>query len=269
MSKPININFLNGIRKDIALSLTDNKNQTCLNGRAASVFTAIDGAVTRLLCTRSLKFADIFQTLYNIADSVKDFFQNNYLKMVNFCKNLANKIMNTFNSFGNHSGGRKDIVSAAEGYVGKVNNRKAGNTLFSEGRDEAWCADTVTFIVKDVAGNRLPYDFGSPAVSNIRAWGMKHNAYRETSTLTAANRSDYILKNVKPGDIMIEKRNGKSHTGIVTRVYQKNGEVWFDTIEGNAGFGAKDKKDYKLGKKSYPATSATLSGFVKLDQWLK
>lgn len=261
----IDINSLNGIQKDIAVLLTDGKKQTSLNGNAESVFTKVNSAVTGLLDSKDLTFSKIYQAIYKIASAVKDFFKDSFLKIAKFCKNLAGKIMDKFKEFINHSGDRDDIVSAAEGYVGTVNNRKVGNILFSDGRDEEWCADTVTTIVKDVVGNKLPEDFGSASVSGHMAWGKKHKAYTDTASMSVAARREYILNNVKPGDIMIEKNN-KSHTGIVTRVYEKDGEVWFDTVEGNMG--SRNAQDRRLGTKSYPATSKTLSGFVKLDKWL-
>lgn len=264
----IDINSLNGISKDIAIMLSDNKNSKSLNENAESVFIKVDSAVTDLINTENLTFSKVYQALYNIVSAVKDFFKNSIIKIVNFCKNIANKVLEKFKELANHSGNREDIVNAAHGYVGTVNNRKAGNILFSNNRDEEWCADTVTTILRDIVGEKLPKDFGSSSVTGLMSWGKdpKHKCYVDTASMALAKRKEYILNNIKPGDIMIEKRN-KSHTGIVTRVWQdENGEVWFSTVEGNMG--SKKATDRRVGEKKYKASSATLSGFLKLDQWL-
>ena len=74
-----------------------------------------------------------------------------------------------------------------------------------------------------------------------------------------SNRAEFIAKNIKPGDIMIEKNHptqGKSHTGIVVKVYSDGS---FDTVEGNSGNAVK--------KNHHKANSLTLSGFVTLDKF--
>ena len=55
---------------------------------------------------------------------------------------------------------------------------------------------------------------------------------------------------------MIEKRGGKSHTGIVTKV---NPDGSFETVEGNTS--------NSVGARKYSANSPTLSGFISLEQY--
>ncbi len=261
----IDINSLNGISKELALLLTSDKKEQTLNSKAESVFMVVDNTVTNLINSKNLTFSKIFQAVYDVVIAVKDYFQNSLYKIAKFCKNLANKILNEFKELTNHSGTRDALVDAAEGYVGKIGSRKVGNIVFSDGRDEEWCADTVTTIVKDIVGGKLPSDFGSASVQGLMNWGKQHGAYVDTSKMSVQERNEYILNNIKPGDIMIEKRN-KSHTGIVTRVYEENGVVKFDTVEGNMG--SKNASMRRLDTKTYTADSSTLSGFVKMDQWL-
>ena len=150
------------------------------------------------------------------------------------------------------------LVNFAKSFVGRVNSDREGNRLFSGGRNQAWCADFVTYCARKIFGNKLPSDFGSSAVSNLRAWGDKHGCYLKAPYEQGRAAMANFLKNrVKPGDIMIEKRNGKSHTGIVTYV-DPNGQ-YFKTVEGNASNSVKEV--------TYQADSKTLSGFVSLSKF--
>lgn len=259
------INSLNGFSKDLATLVNGNSKSHILSGKAESIFNQVNTTVNSLLNDKNLNFSKVFNALKNIGSALLDFFENNLIKVATFCKKVANLVLEKFQDLVNHSGDRNDVVNTAKSYVGNVNNRKVGNILFSNNRDEEWCADTVTFIMKDVAGGKLPKDFGSASVSGLMQWGQKYKAYANTASMTTAKRNEFILNNIKPGDIMIEKRN-KSHTGIVTRVYQKDGVVYFDTIEGNMG--SKLASERRVGKKTYRADSSTLSGFVQMGKWL-
>ena len=60
----------------------------------------------------------------------------------------------------------------------------------------------------------------------------------------------------------VEKRNDKSHIGIVTKVYQDSkGITHFETIEGNTG------DAHKVDTRKYTANSRTLSGFISLSKY--
>lgn len=145
------------------------------------------------------------------------------------------------------------LVDNAKYYVGKVNSDSEGNRLFSNGVQQAWCADFVTHVARDTFGTALPSDFGSSAVSGLRSWAQNNDCYTE---VPSSNKADFIRKNVKPGDIMIEKKNGKSHTGIVTKV---NDDGSFETVEGNCS--------NSVTTRTYAANSSTLSGFISLEQY--
>lgn len=198
-----------------------------------------------------------------IDDYIPDFFTGIIPKVSNGIRRIASQVVNTgadvisgVGSFISGCFGR--LINFAKSFVGRVNSDREGNRIFSNGRSQAWCADFVTYCVKKVFGNKLPSDFGSSAVSDLRAWGDKHGCYLKAPYENGKAAMANFLKNrVKPGDIMIEKRNGKSHTGIVTYV-DPNGQ-YFKTVEGNASDSVKEV--------TYKADSKTLSGFVSLSKF--
>ncbi len=149
----------------------------------------------------------------------------------------------------------KRIVDVARSYVGKINSDKAGNKAFSKGQDRPWCADFVGYVVNRVYGSRIK-DFPQlNSVNNIRSWGIKHDCYLRTDN--SFDKAMLIKNKVKPGDIMIEKRGDKSHTGFVCKVYQDGS---FDTVEGNCSD--------SVGIRHYKANSPTLSGFVRMNEYM-
>ena len=141
-------------------------------------------------------------------------------------------------------------------FIGVINNDAQGNAEFSPGGvSQAWCADFVTSITKrayEAKGMQVPSGFGSSAVAGLRSWGQSNNVYLDTAS--NSNKANAIAQNVKPGDIMIQKRNGASHTGIVTKVYSDGS---FDTVEGNSSDAVKARH--------YTADSNVLSGFVLMN----
>jgi len=146
-----------------------------------------------------------------------------------------------------------DIVSCARKYLG-YNERDNSYKLFTNGREEAWCADFVTHVVKESSqksGKRLPAGFGSSSVDGLRQWGRNNNCYLETAH--ASNKSSLIKNNVKPGDIIIFKENGKSHTGIF-KGFDSRGNIL--TIEGNTSD--------KVAERHYAINDNTISGFVQV-----
>ena len=141
-------------------------------------------------------------------------------------------------------------------FVGVINSDAQGNAEFSPGGvSQAWCADFVTSITKrayEAKGMQVPSGFGSSAVAGLRSWGQSNNVYLDTAS--NSNKANAIAQNVKPGDIMIQERNGASHTGIVTKVYSDGS---FDTVEGNSSDAVKARH--------YTADSSVLSGFVLMN----
>lgn len=146
----------------------------------------------------------------------------------------------------------KDIVSNAKQYIG-FNEADNSYKLFTQGRNEAWCADFVTHVVKEAYkknGKSIPSGFGSSSVEGLRQWGKNNNCYLDTTN--TSNKSSVIANSVKPGDVVIFK-NGISHTGVVAEV---NSDGTFKTIEGNTS----DKVAYR----NYSANDSKISVFVQL-----
>lgn len=148
---------------------------------------------------------------------------------------------------------KMNLVERAKSYVGKVNSDSEGNRLFSRGLNQPWCADFVSYNLKQTYGNRLPSFTHFSSVNGLREWGEKNGCYRK---VPSSGKASYIAQNIKPGDIMIEKNGGKSHTGIVTKV---NSDGSFETVEGNCS--------NKVAVQRYNADSPTLSGFISLDKY--
>lgn len=160
---------------------------------------------------------------------------------------------NHANYSGRFNGGFGDnIVSTALKYKG-YNEANGSYKLFTNGRTEAWCADFVSYVVRESARNsgKSINGFGSASVSNLRQWGKDNGCYLQTDNL--ANKTDTIKAQVKPGDVVIFK-NGRSHTGIVKSVDEVTGKI--TTIEGNTS--------NMVAERTYSASDSTISGFVQV-----
>ena len=71
-----------------------------------------------------------------------------------------------------------DIVSTAKQYLG-FKESDSSFKLFTGGANHAWCADFVTYVVKEAYkdnGKKAPSGFGSSSVEGLRQWG-KNNTY--------------------------------------------------------------------------------------------
>ncbi len=146
------------------------------------------------------------------------------------------------------------LADTAKSYLGKVNSDAEGNKLFSGGKTQPWCADFVSYVTKEALGSKLPSSFKNfSSVSSLKQWGQNNGCYSE---VPSTGKAEYIAQNVKIGDIMIEKKAGKSHTGVVTKV---NSDGSFETVEGNCG--------NKVATRHYTADSPTLSGFISLKNY--
>jgi len=148
-----------------------------------------------------------------------------------------------------------EIVAAiGNSFVGVINSDKEGNAVFSNGVEQHWCADFVTSVVTtafEATGTELPSGFGSSSVSTLRDWGKSNGRFVQVAG--KSNKAEIIANNIKPGDILIQKENGASHTGIVTKVYPDGS---YDTVEGNSSDAVKNRH--------YPANHDELTGFIKM-----
>lgn len=171
---------------------------------------------------------------------------------------LYGKTKTSFNNNHNFSSVRmtgnmgKDIVATAKQYVG-YNESDGSFKLFTGGKNQAWCADFVSYVIKEAYqgnGKKAPSGLNTSSVESLRNWGIKNNCYLNTSN--KSNQSSLIAQNVKPGDVVIFK-NGTSHTGIVTKV---NSDGSFQTIEGNTS--------NKVAYRNYSSSNSKISGFIQI-----
>ncbi len=146
------------------------------------------------------------------------------------------------------------VATLGNSFVGVINSDKDGNAAFSNGVSQHWCADFVTSIVKmscEATGNSVPSGFGSSSVSGLMSWGQSNGSFVQTAG--KSNKASIISGTIKPGDIMIQKENRSSHTGIVTKVYPDGS---FDTVEGNSSDAVKNRH--------YDANDGKLTGFISM-----
>jgi hypothetical protein len=197
----------------------------------------------------NFNFPDIGSYMQKLMNSVNF----NDFKIPSGLDNSSESLSNTSYKGSLNLGFGQSITNVAKSYIG-YNEGDGSYKIFTNGRKEAWCADFVTYTVKQAAkesGKTLPSDFGSSSVSGLREWGIKNNCYLATSN--KSNKSSIIQEKAKSGDIIIIKENGKSHTGIVDRV--ENGKIY--TIEGNTS-------NDKVAKKSYSINDSSISGFIQI-----
>lgn len=124
------------------------------------------------------------------------------------------------------------LISNARKYIGH-NESDGSFKKFTGGKNEAWCADFVSYVAKE--SGLSGFNFSS--VQGILDWGRNNGKFH---------------KDVKVGDVVIFKNNGKSHTGIVTSV--ENGKI--KTIEGNTS--------NKVAERSYSLNDRSITGYVSL-----
>lgn len=140
---------------------------------------------------------------------------------------------------------RQKIIDIAKSEIGTSekplgsNNIKYNTWYYGHavsGANYPWCAVFISWCA-DQAGiptNIIPR---TASVSNLQTFFINQGLYKNKGY------------NPNPGDIMIQKSNGASHTGIVI---ESNGAT-FSTIEGNTS--------NKVAKRSYSLNDNRLSGF--------
>lgn len=148
------------------------------------------------------------------------------------------------------------LVDLASKYMG-LNEKDGSYKLFTNGRTESWCADFVTYVVKEFAqknGMSVAQGFGSPAVANLMSWAQNNGVFDNTSQMSNNEKLNYAKNNLSVGDVIIWKSNGSSHTGLVKSI---NSDGTFTTVEGNSSDQVKsnNKSIYDKG----------LTGFIKLS----
>ncbi|MEW6430178.1 MAG: peptidoglycan-binding protein [Myxococcota bacterium] len=136
---------------------------------------------------------------------------------------------------------RDKVLDVARKYLGF--HEGAGNVnpfskYFGRG-PEAWCADFVSYCYSK-AGKKLNEPWTPALLAKLKANGT------------------YTRNHPKPGDIiMFDWHPGSGptaeHTGLVEKVFRRNGQLWVQTIEGNSGD--------MVRRRSYPVSSSSIAGF--------
>lgn len=125
-----------------------------------------------------------------------------------------------------------------------------------------WCADFIYHVIDETykqQGKTVPKGLekelppGKPnhRVEELKQWGIDNGKFFQTAN--KKNKGKLIAENVKPGDILILREDGASHTGFVTKVYS---DGVFETIEGN--------RNDKVCRVRYSPNYHEISGFVQL-----
>lgn len=143
------------------------------------------------------------------------------------------------------------LAQNASRYMG-YNEADGSYRKFSDSPE--WCADFVTYVVKETykeKGLEAPSGFGNHRTEILKQWSIDNNNFFNIAN--KSNRGKLIAENVKPGDIMILRENGASHTGFVTKVHP---DGTFETVEGN--------RSDTVGKGKYSPDYSDLSGFIQL-----
>ena len=140
---------------------------------------------------------------------------------------------------------RQKIIDIAKSEIGTSENPLGSsnvkyNTWYYghavSGANYPWCAVFISWCA-DQAGIPTSIIPRTASVSNLQTFFINQGLYKNKGY------------NPNPGDIMIQKSNGASHTGIVI---ESNGAT-FSTIEGNTS--------NKVAKRSYSLNDNRLSGF--------
>lgn len=140
---------------------------------------------------------------------------------------------------------RQKIIDIAKSEIGTSENPLGSsnvkyNTWYYghavSGANYPWCAVFISWCANQagISTNMIPK---TASVSNLQSFFINQGLYKNKGYTPS------------PGDIMIQKANGASHTGLVI---ESNGAT-FSTIEGNTS--------NKVAKRSYSLNDNRLSGF--------
>ena len=135
----------------------------------------------------------------------------------------------------------EQILDTARKYLGTHEGSGNSNPFSSAlGRPpEAWCADFVSFCAKKAGLN-----LNTASAQGVQTYLEQHGAWKGKH-------------NPQPGDALTFRWDGSNgwadHVGIVERVYQRNGKLYVDTIEGNSSD--------QVRRKTYAADDPVIKGF--------
>ncbi len=208
--------------------------------------------VTQLLCSIESLETSLEENRIQAQESIDKI--NDIISQKQAAENVQTALTNTSEQIKPGMGMGDIVATLGNSFVGVINSDAEGNAAFSNGVAQHWCADFVTSIVKtacESTGKSVPSGFGSSSVSGLQSWAVSNGSF--ITTAGQSNKAGIISGQIKTGDIMIQKENGASHTGIVTKVYPDGS---FDTVEGNSSDAVKNRH--------YEANSDKLTGFISM-----
>ena len=177
-------------------------------------------------------------------------------------QNYVNEVQSAINNYDNRETARDycfdglteitrtaiELAFSQLGIYEDAGDNRGTMEKYGAGAGVAWCAAFVSWLFGAGQDNNSnnPLDF-TASVSNLRDQAQEAGYYSEVGSYTPV-----------PGDIMIQKSNGASHTGIVVAVY---GNTIY-TIEGNSGDAVR-LREYEIGGSSYQK----ISGWIRMNEW--
>lgn len=151
--------------------------------------------------------------------------------------------------------GTGTAANAAKIALGERGNKESDGSYhkYTNGRNEAWCADFVNYAFKKANGGKTPWGGDFTSVNQLKSWGESKGLYSQQKDGSGINTGDVAIFK---GTYINKKGQSEkiSHTGIVTRI---DADGTIHTIEGNTSD--------KVAERSYNPGDSRLTGFVKMS----
>lgn len=272
MSNEINPNVSN-IYSETLQSVCD-KHKKTLGNNFASIFNALEEICTSLE-DRDFNLGNLYNKFCGV---VKEVVHNITTPVAKFIYDLATAFIDSAKANGQTvPDNRIALIESATSMVDSANyieineNNRLAYYYMSENRQEAWCADTVTTLLRGIPGfdSAVLDEIGiTSSVPYFKKWAENKHIYREVSVIKPGDRADFISNSVKAGDLMLYK--GAAHIGIVVEIYPNGytdpatGREYppgsFKTVEGNTS--------NELAYTIYPPNSGLIGGFIDMSRCL-
>ena len=163
-----------------------------------------------------------FAAIHDLFKELRKNVSKNLLKIIVRIRDAINNFM--ANNTNNVKFSEEKFLKEVDCYKGRVNNAEEGYEVFGNGIREAWCMKTVREILESLLGNNMPEKLKEcKSVQGLLEYGQKNELFTRTAGMSKTAWENYILNNVKTGDMMIQKdtyidRNGAkrkaSHTDL-------------------------------------------------------
>jgi hypothetical protein len=272
MSNEINPNVCD-IYSQTLQSVCD-KHKKTLGNNFASIFNALEEVCTSLE-DKDFNLGNLYNKFCGI---VKEVVHNITTPVAKFIYDLASAFIDSAKANGKTvPDNRIALIESATSMADSANyieineNNRLAYYYMSENRQEAWCAGTVTTLLRGIPGfdSAVLDEIGNTrSVPYFKKWAEKKQIYNDVSGLKSESRANFVNNSVKAGDLVLYK--GASHIGIVVEIYP-NGYTdpntgieyppgSFKTVEGNTS----DKLAYTI----YRPNSGLVGGFIDMSRYL-